>query len=145
MEKKEVVINPDVVKEDIVILMVGRNSNKPWEGIKLEVTNVYRSSGYFSVKAINGERSGTTNVYNGGTYVADEYCFFDRKIQAKYFKEKANEYETLRDSAKLKAESLEKFETEEEEIAFIIDELTKAKGVEAKAQIIAELRSRKLI
>lgn len=128
--------NPEVKKGDKIKLVASKNGYTEWEGLILDV--VKPGNGFYTCKAVNGEKPGNITVYTRGT--ADVYILADRKEQATHLKQLV---EQLQEKIKVVVEEINilvNFESEEEYTAHKIDRLLKAKGIKAKTEILKELK-----
>ncbi len=134
--------NPKVKKGDVILLRKASNSQTAWEGIPLEVTSM-QGQGNFRVKDKTGGLSGTTTIYN--TSPADVYVLYDRKEQAKFLRGVVSAKKKEISELQKEIDVLEKFDSDEEFVAYKIDKLMNTKGVKAKAQILKELKQSHLV
>ena len=126
-------------KGDILILKEGKNSNKSWEGIPLEVVCDYtKSNDYYKVKALYGSKVGSINLYT--RCPTDIFCLYERKKQAKFLREQIKHIKKNIVCLERDAKRLEQFESDEEEVADKLQKLMKAKGTKAMVEILKELK-----
>ena len=130
--------NPKVKKGDIVILKQSRNGYTQWENMPLVVTRERMGSNYINVKSVSGDPSGQVSLHYDGP--ADDFTLADRKEQAKFLRERNKELETEIERNKQEIIRLEKFETEEDFVAYKLQKILKAKGPKQIAGILKTLK-----
>ena len=133
-------MNPILKKGDLAIMVKSHNQRDQWVNIVCEVVTAGTNP---IVKSVSGVPAGQTNFYNANP--ADEFILADRKEQAKYIRKKNKELIATVESNKQEIIRLERFDSEEDYVAYKIDALLKAKGVKAKAQVLRELKKSNFI
>lgn len=140
---------PEVKKGDKVLIKgLHGNTNPSWIGTIVEViTPSSVGKGVITARALpNQQVTGNISLYyprNG--YNQDFFVLADRKEHAKFLKEKNQEMEESIKRNKIEIERLEKFDSEEEYVAYKIDKLLKAKGIPAKVEILKALKESNLL
>lgn len=136
--------NPKVKKGDKVLLKTQRNGQTMWLGIPLEVIQErVPDSAHIVVKSVSGCPVGQITLYYSGP--ADEFVLCDRKKQAEYTKEQIKELKQKIGILEEEYKFLNKYDSEEEYVAYKIDKLLRAKGIKAKAEILKELKKTNFI
>lgn len=117
---------------DKIILKKSNSGASEWNGKQMEVTAFY--SGYIQARSLDG----FPNTGNMCIYPKDEFCLSSRKEQAKYVKEKIDSLKLEIENLKNEYNMLTKFETDEDEVAYKLDQIMKASKT-GGAKKIAEL------
>lgn len=138
-------VNPKVKLNEVIILKESKNGQgKEWLDIPLVVIkDRVTGSNNIHAQSKNGIPTGAITIYYSGP--ADTFILASRKEQAKYVKEKIV---TLKEEIKVLENEvviLEKFDSEEHYVAYKIDKLLSAKGVNAKTKVLQELKQSNIL
>ena len=130
--------NPDVKKNDKILLIHSANGAQQYNGATLEVMSVPKNSrGSFTARAI-----GVPNVYNITIYrnnPADEYTFADKENIVKYLADQKKTLEKDLRDIQSEIDFHTKYGSQEEFVAHKLDALMQASKGNSKAGRVAEM------
>jgi hypothetical protein len=134
----------DLKKGDVVLLKYSCNGYTNWYNIPLEITS--RNNQSYNVRQIDNPNAGQIQVHHTGN--PDEFTLYSRTEQAEYLKTKVASMKKEIVSMEAEADRLANFETEEDYVAFKIDEMLKAQkkgGAGAIAEVLKQLKASHLL
>lgn len=125
-------------KGDLILVKRSNNGQAQFEGHVCEVMNVYND--YLSAVSKDTKMNCTLYTNTKQTGIADELCYADRQKQIEWTENKIKDLKTQTAKLEAEADRLRKFKDAEEEVAYKLDQILKAKGPKQIAEILRELK-----